>query len=77
MKPQQELTSGYQTDFFRSELSRIVNSKHPMVKVAAGMDWEAFERVTGTNLASGVGAPRGKHKIAGVVALSEVRLRPK
>ena len=44
MKPQQELTSGYQADFFRSELSRMVNPKHPMVKVAAGMDWEAFER---------------------------------
>jgi hypothetical protein len=44
MKPQQELTSGYQADFFRTELSRMVNPKHPMVKVAAGMDWEAFER---------------------------------
>ena len=43
MKPQQELTSGYQADFFRTELSRMVNRKHPMVKVAAGMDWEAFE----------------------------------
>jgi hypothetical protein len=43
MKPQQELTSGYQADFFRTELSRMVNPKHPMVKVAAGMDWEGFE----------------------------------
>ena len=43
MKPQQEVSTGYQGDFFRTELSRMVNPKHPMVKVAAGMDWEAFE----------------------------------
>ena len=44
MKPQQEVSTGYQGDFFRTELSRMVNpKKHPMVKVAAGMDREAFE----------------------------------
>ena len=43
MKPQQEVSTGYQGDFFRTELPRMVNPKHPMVKVAAGMDWEAFE----------------------------------
>ena len=35
MKPQQEVSTGYQGDFFRTELSRMVNPKHPMVKVAA------------------------------------------
>ena len=43
MKPQQEVSTGYQGDFFRTELPRMVNPKHPMVKVTAGMDWEAFE----------------------------------
>ncbi len=43
MKPQQEVSTGYQGNFFRTELSRMLNPNHPMVKVAAGMDWEAFE----------------------------------
>ena len=43
MKPHQEVSSGYQADFFRTELSRLLDPKHPMVKVAAGMEWEAFE----------------------------------
>ncbi len=43
MKPHKELTTGYQAELFRTELSRMVNPKHPMVKVAAGMDWESFE----------------------------------
>ena len=43
MKPHQEVSTGYQADFFRTELSRLLDPKHPMVKVAAGMDWEAFE----------------------------------
>jgi hypothetical protein len=38
MKSQQEISTGYQGDFFRTELSWMVNPKHPMVKVAAGMD---------------------------------------
>ena len=43
MKPHQEVSTGYQADFFRTELSRMLDPKHPMVKVATGMDWEAFE----------------------------------
>ena len=42
-KPHKELTTGYQAELFRTELSRMVNPKHPMEKVAAGMDWESFE----------------------------------
>lgn len=44
MKPQQEVSTGYQGDFFRTEFPRMVNPKHPMVKVASGMDLEAFEK---------------------------------
>ncbi|HJN88931.1 MAG TPA: transposase, partial [Verrucomicrobiota bacterium] len=57
MKPQQEVSTGYQGDFFRTELSRMVNPKHPMVKVAAGMDWEAFETALEKTWHSELGRP--------------------
>lgn len=32
-----------QMDLFRIELDRIIDPKHPMVRLALGIDWEAFE----------------------------------
>jgi len=76
MKSHQEVSTGYQADFFRTELSHLLDPKHPMVKVAAGMDWEAFWNSLGKNMASGIGASRGEYTIDGVVAVSQVRPRP-
>jgi hypothetical protein len=76
MKPQQEVPTGYQGDFFRTELSRMVNTTPKGPDGKSGR-WDGLGSVlngSGTNLASEVGTPRSKHTIDGVVTVSQVRL---
>ena len=57
MKPHRDSSKTYQGELFRIELSRLVDPKHPMVKVTAGMDWEAFDQALQKSWHPQIGRP--------------------
>ncbi len=48
MSPQEPKNQNPQGDLFRIELERIIDSKHPLVKLARTIQWEEFDEVFST-----------------------------
>lgn len=44
MKPRENRSERLQGDLFRMELKQMIDRRHPMVRLAEAMDWEAFEK---------------------------------
>ena len=44
-------------DFFRQPLVDMINPKHPLVSLAAVIDWDEIEQSFGAHFASSVGRP--------------------
>jgi len=55
MGPKQPVATSH--ELFRQPLSEMVNSKHPLVKLADVIDWEEIERSFGAHFESSTGRP--------------------
>jgi len=44
MKPRENVPERLQGDLYRMELEQIIDRRHPMVRLAGAMEWEAFEK---------------------------------
>ncbi|HZJ08475.1 MAG TPA: IS5 family transposase, partial [Trueperaceae bacterium] len=57
MKPRRSGTEDPQGELFKSELRYLVDERHPLVKLAAEVDWEQFEKTFGLTYDEKVGRP--------------------
>jgi IS5 family transposase len=56
MRPK-EPTGGDDLDLFRARLENIVDQRHPLVRLAALIDWSRFDEAFGALYSDGVGRP--------------------
>ena len=57
MKPKKSPQKDRQRDLFRSELSRIINSKHGLVKLAKVVEWDSLDELFGSTYCPDNGRP--------------------
>jgi IS5 family transposase len=57
MKPKKSPNQDPQSSLFQVELTQIIDSRHPLVKLAEKIDWERFERELGAHFSPTTGAP--------------------
>lgn len=57
MKPRKSASEDPQGDLFKSELRYLVDGRHPLVKLAAEVDWVQFEATFGLTYDDKVGRP--------------------
>ena len=50
-------SSAQSGELFRQPLIEQINAKHPLVRLAAVIDWQAIERTFGAHFASTAGRP--------------------
>jgi IS5 family transposase len=56
MRPK-EPTGGDELDLFRARLENIVDQRHPLVRLAALIDWGRFDAAFGALYTDGIGRP--------------------
>jgi len=57
MRPVKSQTEERQGELFRTELSRVINPEHELVKLAAAVDWEALDEAFGQHFCAETGRP--------------------
>jgi len=57
MKPKRSPHYNRQEDLFRSDLSQIIDSRHPLVKLAGMVDWNRLEELFGATYCPDQGRP--------------------
>jgi IS5 family transposase len=57
MRPRPSSNTDLQGDLFKTELERVIDPEHPLVRLAHQIDWPFFERSLGAHFCERVGAP--------------------
>lgn len=57
MKPRQPHIENPQIDLFRVELSKIIDLKHPLVKLARRANWKRLDKIFGSTYCTDRGRP--------------------
>jgi IS5 family transposase len=57
MRPRKSPQKDRQRDLFRVELSRIVDSRHGLIRLAKAVEWDRLEELFGSTYCSAAGRP--------------------
>ena len=57
MKPKPSPIKNRQGDLFRTELSKVINLNHPMVRLSKAVDWDRLDEVFGRTYCPDNGRP--------------------